>query len=681
MRAGSVQCLLGENGAGKSTLCNLIFGVYEPTAGDMVFDGAAWAPGSPAEALEKGIAMVHQHFSLVPRMTVVENLMLGQVRGVLKRHEFGARIRDIAESFGFTLDPEAVVGELSVGERQRAEIVKCLMRDPKLLVLDEPTAVLPPGEIGALLDICRRVADSGRAVILVTHKLAEIAKVADRVAVLRTGRLVADESMKDADMGALVHAMVGRELRPLDVALAEADEAPAIEESDGPKGFALVCDGLTVHDRHGAVRLDNFTLEIRPGEIVGLAGVEGNGQSELGMVLAGLLRPTEGHFYIGGTDLTHAGAAAVTAAGGGIVPEDRHAVACVTAMSVAENMFLNKLDRFTRFGLLQRGALNAAAQKQMREFDVRAAGPEVAFSGLSGGNQQKAVLARELTLDPLVALVAAQPTRGLDVSAVEAVYRQIRAAARRGVGVLLISSELDELLAVADRVAVLYRGRLVGERPAEMTERGAIGALMSGQSRMTALAFSLPDRRRLLGMAVPFIAVVGSMIVGLLLIAASGKDVPDAIEAFMDGAFGIGLRDRRLDQPRRRAVAGRPGLHPGLPRQSHQRGRRGPDRGRRHRRNGAGPVAADRQPAARACGDRSVAGRHAGRRVLGRHRRLHEGALRHQRGDQHPAAGLRRLAVVYWCVQSTALLRQPQTSSATLPESLSIADCGQAARA
>jgi general nucleoside transport system ATP-binding protein len=480
--AGTVQCLLGENGAGKSTLCNLIFGVYEPTVGNMSFDSAAWAPESPAVALERGIAMVHQHFSLVPRMTVVENLMLGQVKGVLKRHEFGTRIRDIAESFGFTLDPDAVVGELSVGERQRAEIVKCLMRDPKLLVLDEPTAVLPPGEIGALLDICRRVADSGRAVIMVTHKLAEIARVADRVAVLRTGRLVADESMKGADMGALVHAMVGRELKPLDVALADDGESPAaaVPHTTPPK-LALVCDGLTVHDRHGAVRLDNFTLEIKPGEIVGLAGVEGNGQSELGMVLAGLLRPTEGHFYINGTDLTHAGPAAVTAAGGGIVPEDRHAVACVTAMSVAENMYLNKLDRFTRFGLLQRGALSAAAQKQMKEFDVRAASPEVAFSGLSGGNQQKAVLARELTLDPLVALVAAQPTRGLDVSAVEAVYRQIRAAARRGVGVLLISSELDELIAVADRIAVLYRGRLVGERPAEMGERGAIGALMSGQ--------------------------------------------------------------------------------------------------------------------------------------------------------------------------------------------------------
>jgi len=447
VEAGTVQCLLGENGAGKSTLCNLIFGVYEPSTGRMTFDGKPWAPATPAVALEQGIAMVHQHFSLVPRMTVVENLMLGQVRGMLHRHEFGARIRDIAERFGFALDPDAVVGELSVGERQRAEIVKCLMRDPKLLVLDEPTAVLPPGEIGALLEICRKVADSGRAVILVTHKLAEIAKVADRVAVLRTGRLVADERMANADMATLVHAMVGREVKPLDVALAEPDEAPSVRVSDGPPGFALVCDGLTVEDRHGAVRLDNFTLEIRPGEVVGLAGVEGNGQSELGMVLA----------------------------------EDRHAVACVTGMSVAENMFLNKLDRFTRFGLLQRRALNEATRRQMLDFDVRAAGPEVAFSGLSGGNQQKAVLARELTLDPLVALIAAQPTRGLDVSAVEAVYRQIRAAARRGVGVLLISSELDELIAVADRIAVLYRGRLVGERPAAMSERPAIGALMSGQ--------------------------------------------------------------------------------------------------------------------------------------------------------------------------------------------------------
>ncbi|WP_370152366.1 ABC transporter ATP-binding protein [Ferrovibrio sp.] len=481
-RVGEVQCLLGENGAGKSTLCNLIFGVYRPDDGLMRFAGREWVPAGPAEALDSGIAMVHQHFSLVPRMTVVENLMLGQSRGLLQHRAFAAKIRSIAESFGFSLDPEAVVGELSVGERQRAEIVKCLMREPRLLVLDEPTAVLPPDEIGSLLDICRRVADSGRAVILVTHKLAEIAKVADRVAVLRGGRVVAKAEMATADMGALVRAMVGREVKSLDVALSEsgAASAPPVSAGDAPRPRALVCDGITVKDRHDAVRLDNFTLEIRAGEIVGLAGVEGNGQSELGMVLAGLQRPAAGRFFIGETELTEAGPAAVTAAGGGIVPEDRHAVACVTAMSVAENMYLNKLDRFTRFGLLRRNALNQAARGLMQEFDVRAAGADVAFSGLSGGNQQKAVLARELTLDPLVALVAAQPTRGLDINAVEAVYRQIRAAARRGVGVLLISSELDELIAVADRIVVLYRGRLVGERPAEPGERAAIGALMSG---------------------------------------------------------------------------------------------------------------------------------------------------------------------------------------------------------
>lgn len=480
-RAGEVHCLLGENGAGKSTLCNLIFGVYRPDGGLMRFAGKEWAPAGPAEALENGIAMVHQHFSLVPRMTVVENLMLGQSRGILKRKQFAAMIRQTAERFGFSLDPEAVVGELSVGERQRTEIVKCLMREPRLLVLDEPTAVLPPGEIGALLDICRRVADSGRAVILVTHKLAEIAKVADRVSVLRGGRAVTKAEMATADMGALVRAMVGREVKSLDVALAE--EMPAqVPAEDIKAPHALICDGLTVQDRHGATRLDNFTLEVRAGEIVGLAGVEGNGQSELGMVLAGLQRPSAGRFFIGDTDLTTAGAAAVTAAGGGIIPEDRHAVACVTGMSVAENMYLNKLDQFTRFGLLRRKELNEAANELMREFDVRAASPDVAFSGLSGGNQQKAVLARELTLSPLKTLVAAQPTRGLDINAVEAVYRQIRAAAKRGVGVLLISSELDELIAVADRIVVLYRGRLVGERPAQPTERASIGALMSGQA-------------------------------------------------------------------------------------------------------------------------------------------------------------------------------------------------------
>jgi len=481
---GEVHCLLGENGAGKSTLCNLIFGTHAPDSGFMRYQGREWLPAGPAEALTNGIAMVHQHFSVVPRMSVVENLMLGQARGILAHRDYAKRIRDLAARYELAVDPDAIVGELSVGERQRVEIVKCLMREPRLLVLDEPTAVLPPEEIGALLDIVRRVADDGRAVIMVTHKLAEIAKVADRVSVLRGGKTITTVRMAEAKMADLVRAMVGREVVSLESALQAslADIVPVASTDDKPKSFALVCDGLTVKDRNGAVRLDNFTLEIRAGEVIGLAGVEGNGQTELGRVLAGLLRPSAGRFHIGEKDMTEAGAAAVTAGGGGIVPEDRHAVACVTGMSVAENMFLNKLKDFTRFGMLRRQALTEATRELMQRFDVRAASSEVAFGGISGGNQQKAVLARELTLEKLTFLLAAQPTRGLDIGAVEAVYRQIRSAAARGVGVLLISSELDELIAASDRILVLYRGRVIGEKPARMDQREAIGALMSGHA-------------------------------------------------------------------------------------------------------------------------------------------------------------------------------------------------------
>jgi general nucleoside transport system ATP-binding protein len=458
----------------------------------MRFAARDWAPSGPAEALDAGIAMVHQHFSVVPRMTVVENLMLGQCHGLLRHADFSAQVRALGERFGLDVDPDAEVGGMSVGERQRVEIVKCLMREPQLLVLDEPTAVLPPEEIDALLDICRRVADSGRAVILVTHKLAEIVKVADRVSVLRGGRLVAESQMSTADIGELVRAMVGREVATLDRALAaslgvEGSRDVGQSNSPGQPGagsldVVMKCADLTVVDRHGTVRLDRLQLEIRRGEVVGLAGVEGNGQLELEGVLAGLVQPDSGRYTVAGKDLTRASPAEITAAGAGVVPEDRHAVACVPGMSLAENMFLNKLDRFTRFGLLRRSRLTEAAGDLMQRFDVRAAGPDVAFSSLSGGNQQKAVLARELTLDPLAFLLAAQPTRGLDIGAVEAVYQQIHAIARSGVGVLLIVSDLDELIAAADRIVVLYRGRIIGEKPARLDQRETIGAMMSGHA-------------------------------------------------------------------------------------------------------------------------------------------------------------------------------------------------------
>ena len=502
VRAGEVHCLLGENGAGKSTLCNLIFGVHVPDAGTMRLHDRPFSPAGPADSLDAGIVMIHQHFSLVPTMTAVENLMLGPLRGLLRRDEFAARIRALTAEYRLDVSLDRPVGDLSVGERQRVEIIKCLVRHPQLLVLDEPTAVLPPEEVGALLAICRRVASGGRGVILVTHKLAEIASVADRTTVLRAGRVVESVEMARADMRALVRSMVGRDIISLDATVAATlgvaaapTAAPALvpaTDATAPVGRrvsggrspedALVLDGVSFRDAAGSVRLDGVTVVVKPGEIVGVAGVEGNGQSELGMILAGLARPSAGRVFVGGRNLTGRSPGEITEAGVGVVPEDRHGVACIGGMSVAENLFLGRLRRFTRCGLLRRKALTSAAADLMARFDVRASGPEAPISELSGGNQQKAVLARELSVEPLVFLLAAQPTRGLDVGAVSTVYGHIRAARERGAGVLLISSELDELIAVADRILVIYRGRIVGEMAAAPGNREAIGSLMSGHA-------------------------------------------------------------------------------------------------------------------------------------------------------------------------------------------------------
>jgi simple sugar transport system ATP-binding protein len=484
---GEVHCLLGENGAGKSTLCNLIFGVYQPDAGEMTLHGQPYRPSGPADALAQRVAMVHQHFSLVPNLSVVDNLLLGQSRGILKRAECAERIAALSKRYGLALAPYALVQDLSVGERQRVEIVKCLMREPRLLVLDEPTAVLLPDEIAALLQVCRRVADEGCGVMLVTHKLAEIQQVAQRATVLRGGRLAARSDTPARDLDALVQAMIGREHSTTTASTTSIKRRPAA--NDGPSEPAhepaLMVDGLCVKDADGVNRLDNFTVLVQPGEIVAVAGVEGNGQSELAAVLAGMRPATQGRFFVGGRELTGRPLREVSAAGAGIVPEDRHAVGCVLGMSVTENLLIGRLPHYRtwgRWGLLDRAAMRRDALDLMQRYDVRAAGPDALFSGLSGGNQQKAVLARELTIEPLTFLLAAQPTRGLDVGAVEAVYGHIRAACARGVGVLLISSELDELIRVADRVVVLYRGRVMGECPAEPAQRERIGAWMAGQA-------------------------------------------------------------------------------------------------------------------------------------------------------------------------------------------------------
>ncbi|HVT10037.1 MAG TPA: ABC transporter ATP-binding protein [Polyangia bacterium] len=484
VEAGEVHCLLGENGAGKSTLCNIVFGVHRPDTGQLHLGGRRFHPVGPAHALASGIAMVHQHFSLVGNMTALENMLLGRTTGrSLKHDQMAVRVRALCEEYGLEVDLNRPVEELSVGERQRIEVLRCLLDGPRLLVLDEPTAVLPPREVKALLEICRRLAARGCGLVLVTHKLAEIAEIATRTTVLRRGRVVETVTMSaGADLGALVSAMVGREVRPLDF-----KSAPRIESAgtNASSEEALRLDGLVVRDPGGVTRVD-LSLSVRRGEIVGLAGVEGNGQSQLGAVLAGLRAPTAGRVLIGGKDVTGLPPRELSRLGVGIIPEDRHAVGCHLQLSVAENLLLGSLDRYRRFGLLRRDQMARAAEERMKAHDVRAAGPNAPMSSLSGGNQQKVVLARELALDPLVFLLAAQPTRGLDVGAVEAVYTAIRGACARGAGVLLVSSELDELLAVADRVLVIYRGRIVGELPAHPDHKDAVGSLMSGQQAAAA---------------------------------------------------------------------------------------------------------------------------------------------------------------------------------------------------
>lgn len=484
---GEVHCILGENGAGKSTLCNLVYGSVPLGEGTMRIAGHPFAPASPAEAMGRGIAMVHQHFSLVPTLTVEENFLLG-TRGLrLDRAGLVQRVARIADEFGLEVDLSARVEDLSVGRRQRVEIVKALLPDPAIVLFDEPTGVLGPDEVDGFLRTVRAIARSGTAVVLITHKLHEIRQVADRATILRHGRVVGAGSMSELDDATTVAKMVGTTPDALDPLLAaglglDGDGARPRDEPVATTTGApcLVVEDLVATPPQSGTALDAVSLTVREGRIVGIAGVEGNGQSALVSALSGALPVTSGSIRLGPDDITRSRPADRTARGLAVVPEDRHHEGVITGLSVTDNLLLGHAGRYTRFGLVRRSAMRRAADDRCQRFDVRVPAVDAPMSSLSGGNQQKAVLARELSLDPLRCVVAAYPTRGLDVGAVQAVATHLRSAADRGAGVLVVSGELPELLATCDEIHVAYRGRLLGPvDPRDPTAHAHIARLMT----------------------------------------------------------------------------------------------------------------------------------------------------------------------------------------------------------
>ena len=471
--AGEIHALCGENGAGKSTLMKILYGLLRPDAGAVLVDGVPLRRHSPAQAIDRGIGMVHPHFTLVPTLTVAENLALGREPrrlGLLDLGAARAAVLRLMERFALGLAPDRLVADLSVGEQQRVEIAKVLHRGARVLVLDEPTAVLTPPEAQQLFGILRELRAAGSAVVLITHKLDEVMQVSDRVTVMRHGRVVARLETRDTTPAAIARAMVGHEIA------AEPNHTGAAPSPDVAPVLAV--EDLTVETRAGVLALDHVSLELRPGEILGIAGVEGNGQTELVEALAGLRPARRGRVRLGGVDLGPAGVRARFAAGLAHVPEDRHRRGLVLDLSLAENLLLGREAEVGFFGFWP-GALAARAAPVLERHDVRPARPEAAARTLSGGNQQKLVVARELGRHARV-ILAAQPTRGVDVGAVVRIWQDLRAARAAGAAVLLVSADLQELFTLADRLLVMYRGRVAAEVDPRTTTPEEVGLHMTG---------------------------------------------------------------------------------------------------------------------------------------------------------------------------------------------------------
>ena len=480
VQPGEIHALLGENGAGKSTLMNVLYGLYQADEGEILLDDVVQHFRGPGDAMNAGIGMVHQHFMLIPVFTVAENVMLGhestKALGALDLAKARQHVRSVADRFGFEVDPDAIVGDLPVGVQQRVEIIKALSRDAKVLVFDEPTAVLTPQETDELMTIMRQLRDEGTSIVFITHKLREVRAVADRITVIRLGKVVGEAS-PTASNAELASLMVGRA-----VELTVHKNPP--QRGEG----GLEVRDLRVVTANGTVVVDDVSFDVRPGEILAVAGVQGNGQTELIEAMVGLGERVSGSIELGGVELVGKSVRGILDEGVGFVPEDRTEDGLVGTFTVAENLILDRSGdkAFVSGGTIRRGVLDDFAKARITEYDIRTQGPDVPAGTLSGGNQQKVVIAREMSRE-LKLLVAAQPTRGVDVGSIEFIHKRIVETRDAGIPVVVVSTELDEVAALADRIVVMYRGAIVGIVPGD-TPRDVLGLMMAGEKPEEAVA-------------------------------------------------------------------------------------------------------------------------------------------------------------------------------------------------
>ena len=473
LRKGEIHALLGENGAGKSTLMNMLAGLLEPTSGEIVVNGQVVKLDSPSKAASLGIGMVHQHFMLVEAFTVAENIILGSEltkNGVLDIARATREINELSERYGLAVDPSAKVADISVGAQQRVEILKTLYRGADILIFDEPTAVLTPSEIDELMAIMKNLVKEGKSIILITHKLDEIRAVSDRVTVIRRGKSIETVEIAGATNADLAEMMVGRSV-----------SFKTVKQAPQPKEVVLSIKDLVVNENRGVPAVKNLSLNVRAGEIVGIAGIDGNGQSELIQAITGLRKIESGSVELKGRSIVGLHPRQITELSVGHVPEDRHRDGLVLEMMISENI---ALQTYYKEPLSKKGILNYTniidyAKKLMQEFDVRAASEIVSASALSGGNQQKAIIAREIDRNPDL-LIVSQPTRGLDVGAIEYIHKRLIQERDNGKAVLVVSFELDEILNVSDRIAVIHDGKIQGIVTPETTNKQELGVLMAG---------------------------------------------------------------------------------------------------------------------------------------------------------------------------------------------------------